>query len=65
MMRSLEEQSSPGHAEQVKAAFTAQVPLGRYATNEDIAELALFLASSRSNSSSGAVFLADGGFVAH
>ncbi len=65
MMRSLEEQSAPGHAEVVKAGFTAQVPMGRYATNDEIAELALFLASARSSYSTGAVFLADGGFVAH
>lgn len=65
MMRSLEEQSSPGHGEAVKAAFTAQTPLGRYGTNDEIAEMALFLASNRSSNSTGAVFLSDGGFVAH
>lgn len=65
MMRSLEEQSAPGKAETVKAGFTAQVPMGRYAKNEEIAQMALFLAGPRSSYSSGAVFLADGGFVAH
>lgn len=65
MMRSLEDQSSPGHAAAVKAAFTSQVPLGRYGQNDEIAEMALFLASSRSSNSTGAVFLSDGGFVAH
>ncbi|MBX3252169.1 MAG: glucose 1-dehydrogenase [Myxococcales bacterium] len=63
MMRSIEEQAAPGHAEQVKAGFTAQVPLGRYGTNEEIADMALFLASARSRYSTGAIFLADGGFV--
>jgi len=63
MMRSLEEQS--GQAAAAKAAFTAQVPMGRYGQNEEIAELALFLASSRSSYSNGTVFVADGGFVAH
>jgi NAD(P)-dependent dehydrogenase (short-subunit alcohol dehydrogenase family) len=65
MMRSLEDQSSPGHGGDVKAAFTAQVPLGRYGQNDEIAEMALFLASNRSSNSTGAVFLSDGGFVAH
>lgn len=63
MMRSIEEQAAPGNAEQVKAGFTAQVPLGRYGTNEEIADMALFLASPRSSYSTGAIFLSDGGFV--
>ncbi len=65
MMRSLEAQSAPDNPEAVKAGFTAQVPMGRYARNEEIAEMALFLASARSSYSTGAVFVADGGFVAH
>ncbi len=63
-MRSIEEQSAAGHADQVKAAYSAQVPMGRYGTNEEIAELALFLAGSRASYSTGGVFLADGGFLA-
>jgi NAD(P)-dependent dehydrogenase (short-subunit alcohol dehydrogenase family) len=64
MMRSIEEQASPGHAEDVKAGFASQVALGRYGKNEEIAELALFLASARSSNSTGAVFVSDGGFTA-
>jgi NAD(P)-dependent dehydrogenase (short-subunit alcohol dehydrogenase family) len=63
MMRSIEGQAAPGAAEQVKAGFTAMVPLRRYGTNEEIANLALFLASDESSYSTGACFLADGGFV--
>ncbi len=63
MMRSIEELASPGNAEKVKAGFTAQVPMGRYGKNEEIAEMALFLASPRSSYSTGGVFLADGGFI--
>lgn len=62
MMRAVEEQTASGHSEQVKAGFTAQVPMGRYGHNEEIAELALFLASTRSSYSTGGVFPADGGF---
>lgn len=64
MMRSIEEQSGTGHAVQVKAAYNAQLAMGRYGTNEEIAELALFLASTRASYSTGGVFLADGGFLA-
>lgn len=63
MMRSIEEQAAPGHAEDVKAGFAAQVPLGRYATNEEIAACALFLASDESSVVTGTSLVADGGFV--
>lgn len=36
----------------------------RYGTNEEMARMALFLASNGSSYSTGAVFLGDGGFVA-
>lgn len=64
MMHSIEQQGSPDHPESVKAGFIAKVPLGRYGTNEEMAELALFLASSESSYCTGAVFVADGGYVA-
>jgi NAD(P)-dependent dehydrogenase (short-subunit alcohol dehydrogenase family) len=64
MMRSIEEQAAPGHGDAVKQGFLAQVPLGRYGTNEEMANMALFLASSDSSYCTGAVFLGDGGFVA-
>jgi NAD(P)-dependent dehydrogenase (short-subunit alcohol dehydrogenase family) len=64
MMRSIEDQAAPGHGADVKAGFLGMVPMGRYGTNEEIAELAVFLAGTRSSYCTGAVFLADGGFVA-
>ena len=63
MMRSIEEQASPGESEQVRAGFTARVPLGRYATNEEIADLVTFLASDRASYCTGQIYLADGGFT--
>ena len=64
MMRAIEEKASPGHGDQVKQGFLAKVPMGRYGTNEEMARMALFLASNDSSYCTGAVFLGDGGFVA-
>jgi 3alpha(or 20beta)-hydroxysteroid dehydrogenase len=64
MMRSIEEQASPGHGSDVKHGFEQMVALGRYGTNEEIARLALFLASDDSSYCTGSVFVADGGFTA-
>lgn len=63
MMRSIEEQAAPGAAAAVKAGFEAKVPLGRYGTNEEIANLALFLASDEASYCSGNAYVADGGYV--
>lgn len=64
MMRSIENQAAPEHGDVVKAGFVKQVPLGRYGTNDEIARVALFLASDESSYCTGSVFMADGGFAA-
>jgi NAD(P)-dependent dehydrogenase (short-subunit alcohol dehydrogenase family) len=64
MMRSLEDQFAPGAGNEVKKGFESMIPLGRYATNEDIAETALFLASDKSKFITGAMHVVDGGFSA-
>jgi 3alpha(or 20beta)-hydroxysteroid dehydrogenase len=63
MMRSIEEQASPGDPAAVKSGFLNQVPLKRYGTNEEIAAMVTFLASDESSYSTGGIFVADGGFV--
>ncbi len=52
--------SSPGMVE----AVTAQTPLGRMGKPEEVAKLALYLASDDSAFCTGAVFVIDGGWVA-
>ena len=37
MMRSIEEQASPGDGDAVHQSFAARIPMGRYASNEEIA----------------------------
>jgi NAD(P)-dependent dehydrogenase (short-subunit alcohol dehydrogenase family) len=63
MMRSIEDAFAPGAGEEVKKGFEGKVPLGRYAVNEDIANLATFLASDKSKYITGATYCIDGGFT--
>jgi len=64
MMRSIEEQASPADPSAVKAGFSAMVAMRRYGTNEEIANLAAFLASEEASYCTGNAYVADGGFVA-
>jgi NAD(P)-dependent dehydrogenase (short-subunit alcohol dehydrogenase family) len=64
MMRSLEEGFAPGEAEAAKQNFEKAIPLGRYAKNEEIAALAVFLASDESSFITGTVNPIDGGMTA-
>ncbi len=63
MMRSLEEGFAPGAGAEMKKAFEAGIPLGKYATNEDIANAVLFLASDESNFITGTKLVVDGGMT--
>lgn len=64
MMRSLEEGFAPGQGEAAKQGFEQAIPLKRYATNEEIANLALFLASDDSSYITGSTNVIDGGMNA-
>ena len=64
MMRSLEEGFAPGDAENVKKGFEQSIPLGRYASNEEVASLVLFLASDESSYITGSCYSVDGGMTA-
>ncbi len=63
MMRSLEEGFAPGQGEEAKKGFEASIPMGRYATNDDIAKGALFLASDDSRFITGTKLVIDGGMT--
>ncbi|MEM7100754.1 MAG: SDR family oxidoreductase [Pseudomonadota bacterium] len=61
MMRSIESGMSPEDAASVKEGLEANIPLGRYAEPEDIANIMLFLASDDASFITGSVYMADGG----
>lgn len=64
MIRNIEEGRSPGAPEKAREAILAGLPLKRYGTAEEIANLMLFLASDESSICTGGVYLADGGLSA-
>ena len=64
MMRSIEDGAAPGNGDAVKAEFLKTIPLGRYASNEDIANLINFLASDASTYITGQTYRIDGGMNA-
>ncbi len=51
-----------GNVEAARKAFVARQPMGRLGTPEEIAALALYLASDESAFTTGAIHIADGGF---
>jgi NAD(P)-dependent dehydrogenase (short-subunit alcohol dehydrogenase family) len=55
--------STEGEIEQIKAGFAAHVPLGRMGTSDEIAKVALFLASDDSSFVTGVELFVDGGMA--
>lgn len=64
MILSLETQLSPDSPNAVRDDLHTRIPLQRYGTNEEVAQLALFLASSESSYCSGGTYMIDGGYTA-
>ena len=64
MMQSLGDQLGGGDAKGFRGMLEHMVPMGRYGTNEEIAQLVAFLASDAASYCTGGLYLADGGYVA-
>jgi len=64
MMRSLESQFNPADAAAAHEFILSKVPMNRYGRNEEVANLALFLASGESTFCTGGIHMIDGGFIA-
>ncbi|NID08569.1 SDR family NAD(P)-dependent oxidoreductase [Fibrivirga algicola] len=64
MMRSLEEGFAPGQGTAAQKQFADAIPLKRYAREEDVINLVLFLASDESAFITGGQYTVDGGMAA-
>jgi NAD(P)-dependent dehydrogenase (short-subunit alcohol dehydrogenase family) len=64
MMRSIEAAIDPAVPERAKAEREARIPMKRYGLPEEVARLALFLASDESGYCTGGVYMVDGAFTA-
>ncbi len=64
MMQSFADQVAPSDASGARAMVEGLVPMKRYGTNDEVAQLAVFLASDEASYCTGGTFLVDGGFTA-
>ncbi len=64
MTESLESQLAPENPAALHDFLVAQIPLKRYGTNEEVAHLALFLASDEASYCTGGIHMIDGGYTA-
>ncbi|WP_020568854.1 SDR family NAD(P)-dependent oxidoreductase [Neolewinella persica] len=63
MMRHIERQLSAEAPDQAKDGFLAQIPFGRYALAEEVADLVLFLSCDESKYITGNTHVIDGGMI--
>ena len=64
MMQSVAEQVAPSDPGGARAMIEGLVPMKRYGTNEEVAKLAVFLASDEASYCNGGTYTVDGGFTA-
>lgn len=64
MIHALEQMLNPDDPASVGTRYQANIPLGRYGTAEEIANLVLFLCSDLASNITGAQYVADGGRTA-
>ena len=55
--------AAQGDYEKARAAFIARQPMGRIGTAEEVAELAVYLASDESAFTTGQIHVIDGGWT--
>jgi NAD(P)-dependent dehydrogenase (short-subunit alcohol dehydrogenase family) len=64
MIHSLEAMLSPDDPNSVSARYQSNIPLGRYGTAEEVANLVIFLSSDLASNITGAQYVVDGGRTA-
>jgi len=64
MIHSLESQFNPDDVPAANQFILSKIPMNRYGTNEEVANLALFLASDESSFTTGSIQMIDGGWTA-
>jgi len=64
MMASIEAQASPDDPYLARTGFSSLIAMGRYGTNEEVANMVSFLASDEARYCTGGVYPVDGGFLA-
>ena len=63
MIDSIIHQSAPDNVDAVKDHVMAMIPMRRFGTNEEVAEMMCFMAGPFSAYSTGGVFTIDGGLT--
>jgi NAD(P)-dependent dehydrogenase (short-subunit alcohol dehydrogenase family) len=64
MMASIEKQASPDDPSLARQGFSGLIAMGRYGTNDEVANLVAFLASDEAVYCTGGTYPVDGGFLA-
>jgi NAD(P)-dependent dehydrogenase (short-subunit alcohol dehydrogenase family) len=64
MIHSLETQIDPKNPAAIEQRYQASIPIGRYGTAQEVADMVMFLCSSYSSNTTGAHFVVDGGRTA-
>ncbi len=63
MMASIEKQASPDDPSLARQGFSGLIAMGRYGTNEEVANVVAFLASDEARYVTGSTYAVDGGFL--